>query len=68
MVELRIPREYRTSEQNARLFDFSASLFALRHVIREKSDVAPEAVSERYAPFYEINSGHCGISEEYQQR
>jgi hypothetical protein len=44
-------------------FSISAHLFsALRHVIREKGYVAPEAVSERYAPFYEINSGHCGIS------
>jgi hypothetical protein len=63
MVELRITREYRTSEQNARLFDFSASLFSFAPRYKRKSYVAPEAASERYAPFYEINSGHCGISE-----
>jgi hypothetical protein len=50
-------------------FSISAHLFsALRQVMREKDYGAPEAGSERCAPFYEIHIGHCITPEQRKNR
>ncbi len=50
-------------------FQFERISFQLCATLEEKkAALRAEAVSEKYAPFYEINSGHCGISEEHPHR
>jgi hypothetical protein len=48
---------------------FSSSLFRVyRHFMLAKDHAAPEAVSERYAPFYGDETGHFITSEQRLNR